>query len=144
MRNAMLGKHLRASVAGKVTADAPRPGILESRPQGQPVASAAEQTNERAKRAADGNLEVVEGISVFAGGKAYHPLEASLVGVNVSSGDWRADVGTTLGVEPAWFRGFLDGFAQEREHSRAAEYVQGYLVPEQLRVMRYRRELPDK
>jgi hypothetical protein len=81
------------------------------------VASAAEQTNERARRAADGNLEVVEGISMFACWKAYYPLEASLVAVSVSRSDWRADMATTLGVEPEWVRGFLDGSAQEPEKS---------------------------
>jgi hypothetical protein len=91
-----------------------------------------------------GNLEVVEGVYGFAGGKAYHPLEAILTVVSVASSDWRADAATTLGVEPAWVRGFLDGFAQMPEESRDGEYIQGFLVAEQLRTMRYRRELPDK
>ena len=90
-----------------------------------------------------GNLRVIEGVYCFADSKSYHPLEATLISVT-ASGDWLSDVATALGVDPAWVRGFLDGFAQEREVSREGEYVQGYLVAEELRMMRYRTELPDR
>ena len=51
---------------------------------------------------------------------------------------------TALGVDPAWVMGFLDGFAQAGETSRGGDYVQGYLVAEELRMLRYRTELPDR
>jgi hypothetical protein len=90
-----------------------------------------------------GNLRVVEGGYGFAAMKSYHPLEATLVGI-MASGDWLADVATTLGVSSEWIRGFLDGFAQEPEASRDGEYVQGNLTAEELHMLRYRRELPDR
>ena len=90
-----------------------------------------------------GNLRVEEGIYMFASMKRYHPLEATLISV-MASGDWLADMATTLGVSSEWIRGFLDGFAQEPEGSREDEYVQGFLVAEELRMLRYRRELPDR
>ena len=89
-----------------------------------------------------GNLRVVEGGYGFGGGQLYHPLEATLVGTP-ASGDWKVDAATTLGVEAQWVDGFLDGFAQRLESSKGAEYTQGYLTAEQLRVTRYRRDLPD-
>jgi hypothetical protein len=90
-----------------------------------------------------GNLRLVEGVYVFDGGTTYHPLEATLAGT-VASGDWRQDVATALGVDAQWVSGFLDGFAQEPESSTDAEYVQGYLTAEQLRIARYQRDLPDR
>ena len=90
-----------------------------------------------------GNLRVEESVYMFASGERYHPLEAALVSVT-AAGDWLTDVASTLGVEPAWVGGFLDGFAQQPETSADAEYVQGYLASEMLRTMRYRRELPDR
>ena len=90
-----------------------------------------------------GNLRVIEGVYCFASMKRYHPLEATLICLP-ASGDWLADVATTLGVSSEWIRGFLDGFAQEQEASREGEYVQGFLTAEELRMMRYRTELPDK
>ena len=50
---------------------------------------------------------------------------------------------TVLGVDAEWMHGFLDGFAQRLESSKGAEYTQGLLTAEQLRVTRYRRDLPD-
>jgi hypothetical protein len=91
-----------------------------------------------------GNLQVVEGVYCFAGGPGCHPLEAALVGVNVSSGNWLTEVVSLLGVESAWIAGFLDGFAQEQEATTENEYVQGYLAAETLRTVRYRRQLPDR
>jgi hypothetical protein len=90
-----------------------------------------------------GNLRVEEGIYMFASLKSYHPLEATLICVT-ASGDWLSDVATALGVDPAWVRGFLDGFAQAGETSRGWDYVEGYQVAEELRMLRYRRELPDR
>jgi hypothetical protein len=75
--------------------------------------------------------------------KTYHPLETVLVGV-AASDNWRKDVATTLGVEATWVSGFLDGFAQRPESSTDAEYVQGYLSAEELRIARYRKYLPDR
>jgi hypothetical protein len=89
------------------------------------------------------NLRLVEGAYWLGVGKTYHPLEAVLVGV-AASGNWRKDVATTLGVEAQWVSGFLDGFAQRPESSTDAEYVQGYLTAEELRIARYRRYLPDR
>jgi hypothetical protein len=89
-----------------------------------------------------GNLRVVDGGYGFGGGKAYHPLEATLVGTP-ASGDWQQDVATVLGVDAEWVSGFFDGFAQRLESSKGAEYTQGLLTAEQLRVTRYRRDLPD-
>jgi hypothetical protein len=89
-----------------------------------------------------GNLRVVEGGYGLGGGQLYQPLEATLVGT-LASGDWRQDVATVLGVDAEWVCGFLDGFAQWLESSKGAEYTQGYLTAEQLRVTRYRRDLPD-
>ena len=86
---------------------------------------------------------VEEGTYGFASMKRYHPLEACVISLP-ASGDWLADVATTLGVSSEWIGGFLDGFAQEPEASRDGEYVQGFLVAEELRMMRYRRELPDR
>jgi hypothetical protein len=90
-----------------------------------------------------GNLRLVEGVYRLGDGKTYHPLEAVLVDVP-ASGDWLKDVATTLGVEAQWVRGFLDGFAQGPESSTDAEYVQGFLAAEQLRIARYHRDLPDR
>jgi hypothetical protein len=89
------------------------------------------------------NLLLAGGAYRLGRGKTYHPLEAILVGV-AATGDWRKDVATTLGVEERWVNGFLDGFAQRPESLTCAEYVQGYLTAEQLRVARYRRYLPDR
>jgi hypothetical protein len=80
---------------------------------------------------------------MFAGEKRYHPLEATLVGLT-ASGDWLADVATTLDVSSEWISGFLAGFAQKPEVSTGGEYVQGFLAAEEFRTMRYRRELPDR
>jgi hypothetical protein len=90
-----------------------------------------------------GNLRVLNGLYAFGDGTTYHPLEAVVVGV-AASGDWREDVTTALGVDAQWVRGFLDGFAQEPESSTDGEYTQGYLTAEQLRIARYRRDLPDR
>jgi hypothetical protein len=90
-----------------------------------------------------GNLRVEGGMYFLGRGKGYHPLETVLVDV-AASGNWRQDVATTLGVDSQWVSGFLDGFAQEPESSTGGEYTQGYLTAEQLRVARYRRELPDR
>jgi hypothetical protein len=89
------------------------------------------------------NLLLAKGAYRLRVGKTYHPLEAVLVGV-AASGDWRKDVATTLGVEEPWVNSFLDGFAQRPESSTGAEYVQGYLTAEELRIARYRRDLPDR
>jgi hypothetical protein len=89
------------------------------------------------------NLRLMEGEYLLGDGNSYHPLEAVLVGV-AASGDWQKDVATTLGVDAPWVSGFLDGFAQVPESSTDAEYVQGYLTAEQLRIARYRRHLPDR
>jgi hypothetical protein len=89
-----------------------------------------------------GNLRVVDGWFGFGGGTLYHPLEATLVGTP-ASGDWQQDVVTVLGVDAEWMHGFLDGFAQRLESSKDAEYLQGLLAAEELRVTRYRRDLPD-
>lgn len=90
-----------------------------------------------------GNLRLVEGTYGFARGQTYHPLEAALVSAT-ATGDWLADAATFLGVSQEWVNGFLAGFAQEPEKSTDAEYVQGFLAAEELRVQKYRRELPDK
>jgi hypothetical protein len=90
-----------------------------------------------------GNLRVVAGVYWLGAGKTYHPLEAALVDV-AASGDWRKDVATALGVDARWVSGFLDGFAQEPESSTDGEYTQGYLTAMQLRIARYRRDLPDR
>jgi hypothetical protein len=89
------------------------------------------------------NLRLVEGAYLLGAARTYHPLETVLVGV-AASGDWREDVATTLGVDAQWVNGFLDGFAQGPESSTGAEYVQGYLTAEELRIIRYRRYLPDR
>jgi hypothetical protein len=89
-----------------------------------------------------GNLRVVDGGYGFGAGEVYHPLEATLVGT-AASGDWQRDVATVLGVEAQWVSGFLDGFAQGPESTTDGQYVQGYLTAEQLRVTRYRGDLPD-
>jgi hypothetical protein len=86
-----------------------------------------------------GNLRVVGGVYTFGARKAYHPLEATLVGTP-ATGDWRQDVATTLGVDSQWVSGFLAGFAQEPETSADGEYTQGFLTAEELRVARYRRD----
>jgi hypothetical protein len=90
-----------------------------------------------------GNLRVVDGVYRLGDGKSYHPAETVLVDV-AASGDWRQDVATTLGVDAQWVSGFLDGFAQGPECSTDAEYLQGFLAAEELRVTRYRRDLPDR
>jgi hypothetical protein len=90
-----------------------------------------------------GNLRVMDGVYALGAGKTYHPLEVVLVDV-AASGDWRKDVATVLGVDAQWVGGFLDGFAQEPESSTDAEYVQGCLTAEQLRIARYHRDLPDR
>ena len=90
-----------------------------------------------------GNLRMESGVYLLGAGKTYHPLESVLVSTT-GSGDWRADGATVLGVDQDWISGFLDGFAQQPESSTGAEYIQGYLVAEQLRMSRYRRELPDR
>jgi hypothetical protein len=90
-----------------------------------------------------GNLRVMGDLYTFGARKAYHPLEATLVGTS-ASGDWRQDVATTLGVDAQWVSGFLAGFAQEPESLADSEYVQGYLAAEQLRTARYHRDLPDR
>jgi hypothetical protein len=90
-----------------------------------------------------GNLRVVDGVYILGAGKKYHPLEATLAGT-ASSGDWRQDVATVLGIDAQWVCGFLDGFAQGPESSTDAEYVQGFLAAEQLRTARYREDLPDQ
>ncbi len=90
-----------------------------------------------------GNLRLVESVYGFASLGRYHPLEATLVGVT-ASGDWLMDVATALGVDPAWVMGFLDGFAQAGETSRGWDYAEGYRVAEELRVLRYRTQLPDQ
>jgi hypothetical protein len=89
------------------------------------------------------NLLLADGAYRLGRGKTYHPLEAALVGV-VATGDWRKDVATTLGVEAQWVSGFLDGFAQAPESMSHPEYVQGYLTAEEIRIARYRRNLPDR
>jgi hypothetical protein len=89
------------------------------------------------------NLLLAGGAYRLGVGKTYHPLETLLVGV-VATGDWRKDVATTLGVHVPWVIGFLDGFGQRPKSSTDAEYVQGYLTAEELRIARYRRDLPDR
>jgi hypothetical protein len=89
------------------------------------------------------NLRVEGGVYWLGRGKSYHPLETVLVDV-AATGDWRQDVATALGVEAPWINGFLDGFDQRPESSADGEYVQGHLAGEELRVTRYRRELPDR
>jgi hypothetical protein len=89
------------------------------------------------------NLRLVDGVYTFGARKVYHPLEATLVGTS-ASGDWRQDAATALGVEARWVSGFLDGFAQQPESSADGEYLQGLLTAEELRVTRYRRDLPDR
>jgi hypothetical protein len=84
-----------------------------------------------------GNLRVVEGVYSLGVGKTYHPLEAVLVDV-ATSGVWREDVATALGVDAQWVSGFLDGFAQDPESSTDAEYVQGFLTAP------YQRDLSDR
>ncbi len=84
-----------------------------------------------------GCLRVSEGCYVLKpDARAYHPLEAVLVGEDAPTGDWRADAIARLGVEPAWFDGFLDGFAEAGEQSRNGEYIQGYVAAEELRQCR--------
>jgi hypothetical protein len=90
-----------------------------------------------------GNLRVEGGVYWLGRGKSYHPLETVLVDV-AASGDWRQDVAAALGVGDRWLDGFLDGFAQGPESSASGEYVQGYLAGEELRITRYRRDLPDR
>jgi hypothetical protein len=90
-----------------------------------------------------GNLRLVEGAYLLGHGKTYHPLETVLVGV-AASGDWRQAVAMVIGVDAPWISGFLDGFAQGAESSTDAEYTQGYLSAEELRITRYRRDLPDR
>jgi hypothetical protein len=90
-----------------------------------------------------GNLRVVDGVYRLGHGNTYHPLEVALVDV-AASGDWRRDVAATLGVDPQWVSGFLDGFSQGPESSTDADYVQGYLSAEELRTTRYRKDLPDR
>ncbi len=90
-----------------------------------------------------GNLQVLHGLYAFGAGATYHPLEAVLVDV-AASGDWRQDVATALGVDAQWVSGFLDGFAQGPESSTDAEYIQGLLAAQELRITRYRRQLPDR
>jgi hypothetical protein len=90
-----------------------------------------------------GNVRVLDGLYTLGAGTTYHPLEATLVGTATSS-DWRQDVATALGVDAQWVSGFLDGFAQQPESSTGGEYTQGYLTAEQLRIARYRRDLPDR
>jgi hypothetical protein len=65
--------------------------------------------------------------------KLYHPLETILAGEKTQTGDWMADTATRLGVNSAWMKGFIDGFAQAVEHSTNQDYVQGYLAAEDLR-----------
>jgi hypothetical protein len=89
------------------------------------------------------NLLLAKGAYRLGVGKTFHPLETVLVGV-AASGDWRKDVATALGVDAQWVNGFMDGFGQRPESSTDAEYVQGYLTAEELRIARYRRDLPDR
>lgn len=89
-----------------------------------------------------GNLRVVDGQYTFGVGKTYHPLEATLVGTPAAS-EWQQDVATALGVNAQWVSGFLAGFSQEPQSSTDGEHVQGYLSAEELRITRYRRDLPD-
>ncbi len=97
----------------------------------------------RVSPAPTGNLRVADGVYVLGGGKTYHPLEAALAGV-AASGDWLADAASALGVDARWVGGFLDGFAQRPGSSADGEYLQGYLVAEQLRTARFRGELPER
>jgi hypothetical protein len=80
---------------------------------------------------------------LLGAGKTYHPLEAVLHAAT-GSGDWQTDAATVLGVDQEWIDGFTDGFCQEPETSTGGEYVQGYLSAEELRMTRYRKELPDR
>jgi hypothetical protein len=89
------------------------------------------------------NLRIVEGVYRLGYGKTYHPLETVLVDVTASD-DWQKDVAMVLGVDAHWMRGFLDGFDQQPEFSTGAEYTQGYLSAEELRITRYRKDLPDR
>jgi hypothetical protein len=66
----------------------------------------------------------------------YHPLESVLVGEDVRSGDWKADVATTLGMSAEWVEGFMAGFALAGEASAGQDYRQGYLTAEELRQRR--------
>ena len=93
-----------------------------------------------------GNLRVEEGTYSFgsvSSGARYHPLEAALVSAS-ATGDWRQNVATVLGVDQNWIQGFLDGFDQQTEKATDPQYIQGYLAAEELRVTRFRRELPDR
>ena len=84
-----------------------------------------------------GCLEIREGyygLRQRAG--AYHPLESVLIGEEVETGEWKADVTTRLGVTSAWIEGFLRGIAQAGEGSRDPDHVQGYLAAEELRQRR--------
>src|SRR5262245_10087560 len=57
-----------------------------------------------------GCLEIREGSHGFhARARAYHSLESVLVGEEVGTGDWKADVTTRLGVTSAWIEGFSGG-----------------------------------
>lgn len=93
-----------------------------------------------------GNLRLVSGTYSFgttSPGSMYHPLEAALISGS-ATGDWRTDVAAILGVNQEWITGFIDGFAQESESSADADYIQGFLTAEELRVTRYRRHVPDR
>jgi hypothetical protein len=68
----------------------------------------------------------------LGGAPFIHPLETVLAGVRVS-GDCRADLATSLGVEQGWISGFLDGFGEEPESSTDAHYAQAYIAAKMLR-----------
>jgi hypothetical protein len=97
----------------------------------------------RVSPAPTGNLRVSDGLYTFGAGTTYHPLEAALAGT-AASGDWQQDMATALGVDAHWITGFLDGFDQRPESSTGAEYIQGYLTAQELRIARYRRDLSDR
>jgi hypothetical protein len=117
---------------------------VDGRYKREPLYTDKQASRQRLAELVNGaNLRLVEGAYRLGVGKTYHPLETVLVGV-AASGDWRKDVAATLGVEAPWVSGFLDGFGQRPESSTGAEYVQGYLTAEELRIARYRRDLPDR
>lgn len=69
----------------------------------------------------------------------YHPLESVLIGQDIRTGDWRADVATMLGVSDEWIEGFIDGFALSAESLQKQDYLQGFLAGEEFRTARPRR-----
>lgn len=88
-----------------------------------------------------GNLRTDQGVYGFGGSATYHPLEAALVGTDVTAGDWRTDVATVLGVSTSWVQGFIDGFAKTAETSTETDYMEGYSCGGGLRTRRFEKWL---